>query len=187
MNDNHKQALACLLGGFVAQGMQLSDMAIVGGYARDLAHGAEPKDIDVVVVNCIATGLLVNNVGAGWKLEHVYSDDADYTGEGVDYDRRLKAVLKFKHIYDDVLPVDVLVPLPEFDTVYGFVQKFDYNLNQYVIPGSQVVLGSPGPLFIGKNEGELQQLRDSQVTEERAQRMRAKAEAFGWLVPQEDI
>lgn len=117
-----------------AQGLHA---AIAGGYVRDLVHGVEPKDIDVV---CSLDGgaddkeyygELVRLVSQFRMLypSLVYVTYESYL-ETIEGDDRLSCVLKIAGCDKDI---DVIFYQCTDNGIPGILDQFDCNLNQYAL------------------------------------------------------
>jgi len=141
------------------------DCYIAGGYARDVYHGQQAKDIDVVV---LLTGEN-RHVGVRMELYHTLKPDAtfdEYHGHEQDTPEFV-ACAKVGNV--DVLFYDCA-------TIIDVVACFDCNLNGYVITLDRSI-------FIGEDEGFFKVIpRERHTSAERITYMRDKARSFGWSV-----
>ena len=145
---------------------------IAGGYARDIALGAVPKDMDIII--CGSDPAWLDDLPAPWFIDEV-NEPSEMADEDVnDFDDRLSYVVQLEA--EGGLSADLLFPLAP--TPLEYVKLFDFNINQFVMTGHY----DAGPVFVGKDYGRLVQLRNAKVSPERREYMEAKARAFGWEV-----
>lgn len=187
----YKQLVAAL----IAWGLDPTKIVVGGGFPRDVAHGTEPKDLDIVLVGGFPDNIehmtLEEMLPGGWSITKV-DESYDPAVAGGDFDQRLDKVVQLSYrgpsLYDFTtgkeecvkLEADILVATPQYHSTTQHVLDNDFNLNHYVILPLHFINDEP-PLYIGdKPEGVLVQCRTAQVTYERHNRMVEKAKAFGW-------
>lgn len=134
---------------------------IAGGCARDLFFSVEPKDIDII---CAGTDpeTVSRALDAGGYTYHKFPKY--HTGSDSD---RLQGVWKIEGCEIDVI-------LYEVECVSEAIQKFDYNLNQFLISGIQRGIEGATIRFMGdKHWTNLVQLRED-ARGSRQEKMEAK-------------
>jgi len=147
---------------------------VAGGYPRDIAQGREPRDLDIACFGFadddkaaeVQSGLgnFLMGIGAykDETLGHAYRDS------------RITGVLM------TAVEIDIIFWNAEHQTIQDVVGAFDYNLNQYVM--FKGLHGDPSIQFLGSNHGTLEQVRGSDVSDERAAKMEAVAKDARWVV-----
>lgn len=143
---------------------------IAGGYARDLAHGREPKDIDVVMVGFSKEG--IDKVCD--RLMWYYTITTFWARDDED---RLHCVVKVKVGGGTV---DLLFWRAEkYKTVYQVLRDFDANINQYVINQAG------NPMYVGESpEKVLVLVRDEELRQSRKTKVSSLCSDLGWEMPE---
>jgi hypothetical protein len=156
--------------------------AIAGGYARDIKHGAEPKDMDVGVfdldvnqaqklVDALHSKGLIKSAHHGLVEEETECSEA-YEGNHI---------LGVLTLYGKI---DII--LCNYNLVTGvgdWLATFDYNINQYYLDSNGKPIYFPVPY---KPEGELHFLNQNHRNTERMEKRDIKtvnlAIKYGWEV-----
>jgi hypothetical protein len=148
---------------------------IAGGYARDKFFNRTPRDLDIVIFNLSEArisskfyGILAYCDMTGVTAKHsIQSEDSEYHS-----DRVFGVITLFGGI-------DLIFWNSGFETIQQVMDGFDYNLNQFTYSEEF------GPVFHGEQEkfGVLQQLRGSEITPEREQKMKLLAVRCQWSLP----
>lgn len=175
-----------------------NNVAVAGGHCRDLAHGYAPRDADIVIVNVYTPNMfnLESALPEGWVITDVFDSDGPQYADGrPDLEKRLDTVIKL--VYELELPapaapaVDLLFAKPKYKSVESFVDGFDYNLNMFYCPASEIAnTGKIGSRLTqkaldsvsGPQGRVLVQNREAEVTFTRAGYIKDKAELYGWTV-----
>lgn len=144
---------------------------ILGGYPRDLHHGVEPKDLDIIIYNTdyISKGLLRDIESELYPLtfkEHEASNLGD---------NRVMKVLTYK-IEDTV--VDLIFWNGKFKTPESVINNFDYNINQYHLDPRNMVT-----TFLGENEGIVTKVGNQYINFDRRFVIAQRANNLGWKLP----
>ena len=141
---------------------------IAGGYARDKHFAVIPKDIDIFVRDMAAVRCILNS---NWITYQDFTNCPEYSDTN-----RFGSVLKIGDI--DIIEIAEKAYSP-LDQVQRF---FDFNVNQFIILNGYA-------MFVGENYGNLSRSSNEPITLEREDKIRNKAEKFGWKLPerQEDI
>lgn len=146
--------------------------AVAGGFARDMALGFSPNDIDIAVFgphrhdvdHHIAIGLQ--------DLGYYQTEQTETYGEEDVYDH----ITQYSHaLYPDV---DVLVYHGRIESIIDVVKTFDFNINQFYLEPTR-----HAPVFLGHYYGTLIEQPNARVNTLRASRMRDKAARAGWAYP----
>lgn len=142
------------------------DYIIAGGYARDVAHGVEPKDLDIMVTGCSPDFYrLCKQLPYTEKFATGDSDD------GYD-DPCIVGVLKIGSNVDIVMWSGTI-----FESLECVVrQGFDFNINQYVLDDI-----SEPPRFVGNSKGYLVRLLE-ELRHDRILKVTEIAKNLGWQV-----
>lgn len=146
------------------------DYLIAGGYARDMAHGVEPKDLDIMV-----TGDSFDFHKLCKQLpytEKFATGDSGFEGSDDYADPFVVGVLKIGSNVDIVMWSDTMFGSPECVVRQGF----DFNINQYVLDDI-----SEPPRFVGNDQGDLARLLE-ELTPERVSKVTKIARKLGWQV-----
>lgn len=109
------------------------DFVVAGGFARDIAAGAAPKDADVCVYGGTLRSAFMANLPDymfDWAESHglPHSKAYSYGGGATDFDERIDGVVKLGQ-------VDIIF-YHEARSWQEIVDKFDFNINQFYFPSS---------------------------------------------------
>ena len=132
---------------------------IAGGFARDINHGKQPRDLDIIAVG--ATVEELDKILDPYLDLNKVAPDLNYETCG-----RIIEVWALKGNID--------VILYDASTLREAIAMFDYNINQYVCVGSQIE-------YWGENEGTLVRLRED-LHPERIDKMEKIAKSLNWAV-----
>lgn len=142
---------------------------IAGGYPRDLAHGVEPKDLDIMVVG--------DEESFNRLCQKVpFTEKFLSSNSGIDQCDE----------YDDPFVTGVIKVGPNVDIVMWNVDLFcnplevvqfgfDFNINQYIM--NKV---TDKPTFIGKDLGILKPIRFEELKQSRVSKVVKICEKLGW-------
>lgn len=147
-------------------------VAIAGGYPRDLLLGREPKDLDIIVADLNDFGLELVHAALkdiGCVLE-IFSDNPP-SAKG---NPRVKAVIKAAE------DIDIIFWDNSFKTIQDIVNNFDFNINQFVLD----LRWEHPSYFLGDiaDYGKLVQIRESEfaVSQKRKLKVIKIAEELNW-------
>lgn len=178
---SYPDAVKRVFGSLLALGFEQHQFAIAGGFARDLYLGHPPKDVDIIV--CGRPGLSLADFEMFCPLdvtlvsEHSSADDGvGYGRQGGDFPLHWANVIKLQA---EGLSIDLLIANDEVQSPAAAVQRFDFNINQFVADFSQVMQGTR-PAFIGRHYGTLEVLPGALISDERAAYITEKAARYGW-------
>lgn len=105
--------------------------AVAGGYCRDVFHGVEHKDIDIVVFNVYpddkAERIMFLKL-LHWLMENTEARDITETGGEYSGDRILR-VLHLPYHNSDII-------FYKAGSIQEVLSKFDCNLNQFYLPST---------------------------------------------------
>ena len=150
------------------------EWAILGGYARDIHHGKEPKDLDIIIYNTdyISNGTM-SDLREHFKdlVSKDHSKKPSSCSSG-----RIREVITLEV---DGMQVDLIFWHPRFKTVDDVVNNFDYNINQYHFDPSNHVT-----VFLGENEGVVTRITKEPLKPERNLRIAEIAVGMGWELPE---
>ncbi|QJF74584.1 hypothetical protein PssvBMR16_gp15 [Pseudomonas phage MR16] len=165
-----------------------ASVAVVGGAARDMALGGAPRDIDLMICpkneDDVYVLLSALDIYLGYKITADYRYDED-TGRmqnhatGADpyaimvQDDRILRVVKLA--CPGSLDVDVLVS--SNSTIRDAVERFDYNINMFIIRRH-----TTAPLYIGTTVGVLQRNLQATITADRSNHIKHIATAYNWSI-----
>jgi len=151
---------------------------VLGGYPRDLFFGRTPRDMDICCWNIkpasmewdkmysrLLTYLQVNGLfKSEFTVNSEYPSDRIYGG--------LRTVVN----------VDIIFWMENFTSPEAILGWFDYNINQFRLVRDEdtgIVIGQPWEgLF---KFGQLQQLRESEISDVRIRNTHKLAIDVGWL------
>lgn len=157
-----------------------TDFGIAGGCARDLFHGREPRDIDIVIV---ANNLSVWETMAklGYVMEH---DGAPSESDSDDVSSRWVLIEKYTSTEYE-LPVDILYAA-EHDSIPKIIGDFDFNINQACILWLHQAVFGPVYMGVGEHgwycgaERKLIELPGRHISDERRAHIHDVARRYGW-------
>lgn len=171
-------------------------LALAGGCVRDQLNANFPRDIDLCVLNPVATDVEQGIEGTdsilfdllqdhGYDLlEHINKDMLDsYAARFPDDEDRFEIILKFEshdHDLNGDLPLDVLFYNPQYKTIADIAESHDHSINQFA-----AWIDEAGELqwkYFGDVEGWgfCMQIRKN-VTEERRVRVGEICTELGWM------
>ena len=145
---------------------------IAGGYPRDIANNADPRDIDIVAIGSKAQAMMLRVwLEKNSLLSAPVTYDSSLDNEEYE-DDRIWCVMK---VCSDT-PIDIIFwnETDYADTDDIVTNGFDFNINQYILDGDS-------PLFLGSDEGCLTQVRE-EVNDSRTSKMTECARKLGWKV-----
>lgn len=158
-----------------------------GGFPRDIHHGVQPKDIDIVVLG--GTEHCGDVFDAMLRLGYHMTDDSAPSDNSSDASTRWAYIAQYARRGMEGLvglEVDILFAHEKYKSLQEVVQDFDYNINMAAIffPNRAIA----GPLYFVQGTGHervLRQTRHAHICPERAEHIREKARALGWTIPEE--
>lgn len=167
INRASLQAAFDLLEHLQARGIRC---VIAGGCARDIFFGVKPKDIDIIVVDTTFGDVrqALEEATVAFEPMQFY----DHT----DNDRIL-GCFKLTQV-----PIDVIVY--DFRCACKAIDNFDYNLNQFLISGTQYGIDGAHVRFVGDTHwGQLVEVRGIPANERNQRRRQKMQHKYVDLVP----
>tara|TARA_R110000850_G_scaffold205499_3_gene331655 strand:- start:1381 stop:1908 length:528 start_codon:yes stop_codon:yes gene_type:complete len=145
------------------------NIAIAGGYPRDIALGRTPKDLDLVSWSENGNFKNWHDFEEELKANDLVIESWDLNPPSAVDDTRVESVLKLKG------NIDVILWGSQYGSLEEVVDNFDFNINQWV-------LFKHGPIFLGKNYKVLTQLCGFEytVSEDRVLKMINIAKELNW-------
>lgn len=158
--EEQRKAVEAVL---IAKG--IGNFIVAGGYPRDLHYDAKPKDVDIWVCgfdtdDYTAVTELAQALDVSVEVLPMYPDrliDPNPNTEGIAY------VLKWRD-------VDVILMNSKVQTPYHVVNRFDANLNQWVLVDGDPVYWGEGVVPVYRDEFDARM----EVSETRRTRQQAK-------------
>lgn len=169
---------------------------VAGGAARDIYHGVEPKDYDVVYTNKIKPNMLVSALSDyvtiygglvdildtfnfGTRRVH-FTEEKDAQVSVCSSDDRILYGIKIK-LNDSTAEIDLLIY--NVESIFDIATMFDYNINQFaMLNGEPCFVGGYGndPLEVGLKPA--RGLGESPRDVKRLEKLKGIAKAFGYVV-----
>lgn len=144
--------------------------AVAGGFARDMALGFSPSDIDIAVFGPHRHDVARHLAIGLQELGYYQTVETETYGEEEVYDH----ITQYSHaLYPDV---DVLVYHENIKTIIDVVKTFDFNINQFYLEPTR-----HAPVFLGQYYGTLIEQPNAHVTPERIYKMQCKAARANWV------
>ncbi|WP_087502355.1 hypothetical protein [Pseudomonas sp. SID14000] len=167
INRSSMQAAFDLLEHLQARGIRC---VIAGGCARDIFFGVKPKDIDIITV-----GVSFREVMDALDAATVAYDPMQFY-DHTDHDRIIGCCKL------STVPIDVIVY--DFECATQAIGNFDYNLNQFLISGTQHGIDGAHVRFVGDTHwGQLVEVRGIPASERNLQRRLKMQAKYVDLVP----
>lgn len=165
---------------------------VAGGAARDIYHGVEPKDYDVVFSNKVTPSMVIDALSRITTTETSIIDtfnfhskrkhfaDEDTQVSCCSSDDRILHGIKVR--VDDSPEIDLLIY--NVASITEIPSMFDYNINQFVmLMGEPRFVGAFHPAEVGLLPA--RGLGESPRDVKRLEKLKAIAKAYGYYVPQE--
>lgn len=151
------------------------EWAILGGYPRDLHHGVEPKDLDIIIYNTdyISKGQL-RDIMEELAPNLITSHEASMCGSP-----RLIKVITYNI---EGTTVDLIFWNGIYDTLQKVVDNFDFNINQYILDPTTMQTK-----FLGKNEGVVEIINSEAISLTRRLRIESKAKELRWKLDEKEF
>jgi len=154
------------------------DFEVLGGYPRDLHFGRIPRDMDICCWNCKPDTVIWRD--KFMKLHSYLKDVGIYKDEFA-----VNSEYPSDRIFGGLrttVDVDIIFWMENFTSAEAILGWFDYNINQFRLVRDEdtgIVAGKPWEGLM--KFGQLQQLRESELSDVRIRNTHKLARDVDWL------